>query len=143
MPDIRNCRRCNKVFNFLGGVPICPQCKEKDEEDFVKVKKFLYENPKATMAEVSEGCDVSVERIKKYLRDGRLEIVGGEEGNIVLDCEVCGKPISTGRFCKHCSDAMTLGLNHTAKDMKEDMDRKNDDKLKFRSVETGKQPKKK
>ena len=22
--DVRNCKSCNKVFNFLGGQPICP-----------------------------------------------------------------------------------------------------------------------
>ena len=38
MPDVRNCRKCGKIFNYIGGVPICPACREKEEEDFQRIR---------------------------------------------------------------------------------------------------------
>lgn len=113
MPDVRNCRRCGKIYNYIGGAPICPVCKEADEADFRRVKEYLYKNPGATMSEVSTVLEISVERIKGYLKEGRLEIVSNE-GNMVLECESCGKAIRTGRFCDECSKGLARDLHSTA-----------------------------
>ena len=32
--DVRNCKQCNKVFNYIGGVPLCPDCVKKAEDKF-------------------------------------------------------------------------------------------------------------
>lgn len=122
MPDIRNCRRCGRIYNYIGGIPICPACKEADEENFKKVKEYLYKSPGATLSEVSTELDISVERIKGYLKEGRLEIIGGE-GNLVLECENCGKAIRTGRFCDQCSKEITNELKSTANDMSNSLSR--------------------
>lgn len=113
--DVRNCSRCGKVFGYIGGPPLCPSCKQKDEEDYKKVKQYLQENPGATMKEVSEACEVSIEKITRYLREGRLEIREGS--NIVLECEVCGKSIKTGRFCEVCSRQLGREISSVAKNM--------------------------
>ena len=36
MNDIRNCRICGKIFNYVVGPVVCPRCKEKLEENEVK-----------------------------------------------------------------------------------------------------------
>jgi len=118
MPDIRNCKRCGRIFNYLGGSQICPSCKEEDEEDFKRVKKYLYENPKATISEVASELDISIEKIKKFLREERLEIVG-DPRLVGLECEKCGKPINTGRFCDECSRDLASGFNSVAKKLEE------------------------
>ncbi|MCX7746379.1 MAG: MerR family transcriptional regulator [Clostridia bacterium] len=116
MPDVRNCRRCGKIFTYTGGMQICHICKEQDEIDFRKVKEYLYNHPGATMSEVSSALEISVERIKGYLREGRLEIVG-DMGNLILECESCGKAIRSGRFCDECSRGLASEMQLTAKDM--------------------------
>ena len=68
MPDVRNCKRCGRIYNYLGGIPICPICKDEDEKDFQRVKKYLYENPKATMSEVASNLEISIEKIKRFLK---------------------------------------------------------------------------
>lgn len=120
MPDVRNCRRCGRIFNYIGGAPICPSCKETDEEDFKRVKEYLYKNPGASLSIVSADLEISVEKIRGFLKEGRLEIIG-EEGNLVLECEACGKAIKTGRYCDDCAKNLTRDLRSTAKSMNNEL----------------------
>lgn len=116
MPDVRNCKRCGRVYNYIGGAPLCPACREKDEEDFKIVKEYLYKNPGASVSEVSDVLDIAVEKIKRFLKEGRLEIVG-EDGNMFLECENCGKAIRTGRFCNECEKELKHDFQSTAINM--------------------------
>ncbi len=113
MPDIRNCRRCGRIYNYIGGPPICQDCKNADEEVFKKVKDYLYDNPGATLSQVAIELEVSVEKIKMFLKEGRLEIM--DDSNIVLECERCGKSIKTGRFCKDCQSEVVGDIERTSK----------------------------
>ncbi|NLD49160.1 MAG: MerR family transcriptional regulator [Clostridiaceae bacterium] len=106
MPDVRNCRRCGKIYNHIGRLPICLECRKLDDEDFKRVKEYLYDNPGASINQVSVELEISVQRIKGYLKEGRLEIVG-EGGNLILECESCGRSIRTGRFCNECSNGLS------------------------------------
>lgn len=116
MPDVRNCRRCGKVYNYIGGPPICPSCRDADEADFKRVKEYLYKNPGASLSQVSSELDVSVEKIRNYLKEGRLEIIG-DDANLILECESCGKSIRTGRLCDSCAKELKKDFNTTAKQM--------------------------
>lgn len=104
MGDLRNCRRCGKLFVYTGS-PLCRQCIEKDEEIFIRVKEYIERNPKCTTMEVAEALDVPVEKILQFLREGKLEL-SKENTNMLLDCERCGRPIYTGRYCKECAETM-------------------------------------
>jgi flagellar operon protein (TIGR03826 family) len=107
--NIRNCKECGKLFQYDGISKLCYKCRKKDEEDFILVKEFLYENPKETITVVSEETGVSEDKILRYLREGKLEIVGENPG-ILLDCEICGKAIRTGRYCEKCAYDMERGF---------------------------------
>ncbi|AOT70032.1 TIGR03826 family flagellar region protein [Geosporobacter ferrireducens] len=105
MADIRNCRKCGRIFQYDGFNKNCERCRKNEEEDFRRVKEYLYDNPGATISEVSQETEVEEDLILKYLRQGRLEITG-EGGSLVLDCERCGRAIRTGRFCDQCAEEM-------------------------------------
>jgi len=98
--DIRNCTRCGKIYQY-DGFKICPSCIREDEEDFLKVREYLYEYPGANLQEVHEATGVSISKIIDFLRQGRLEVA--EESNILLQCEKCGASIKTGRYCQKCT----------------------------------------
>ncbi|MDK2919903.1 MAG: hypothetical protein PWQ37_2636 [Candidatus Petromonas sp.] len=107
--DIRNCKECGKLFQYDGISKLCYQCRRRDDEDFKKVKEYVYDHPGANITIVSEETEVSEDKILRYLREGKLEIVGESPG-LVLDCERCGKAIRTGRYCEECSREIERGL---------------------------------
>ena len=59
--------------------------------------------------------------IKRFLREGRLEIAN-DEGNLVLECENCGRSIKTGRICPDCERNLASGFKSAASQMKLDLD---------------------
>lgn len=116
MPEVRNCRKCGKIFNYIGGAQICPVCREQDETDFKRIKEYLYDNPGASMSDISAELDISVEKIKRFLKEGRLEIIG-DGGNFVLECECCGKSIKSGRLCNECAKGLNDEIKSTVAKM--------------------------
>lgn len=107
--DVRNCKNCSKLFNYLSGPPLCPSCMKALDDKFAEVKEYIYDNPRAGMQEVSEKFEVPIGQIKQWIRDERLSFA--EDSMIGLECERCGSFIRTGRFCKTCKDKMAKGFN--------------------------------
>ena len=103
--EVKNCRGCNRLFNYMGGgYLLCPACKEQLGNKFSDVKKYIRENPKATMNQISEDNDVTVKQIERWVREDRL--VFADDSPIGIDCEGCGAMIKSGRFCNSCAVTM-------------------------------------
>lgn len=98
--EVRNCKGCGRLFNYLQGPPLCPACVADLEKKFQQVKEYLRQNPNAQMNQIAEENEVSVKQIRQWVREERLSFT--EESQITLDCENCGAPILTGRFCDKC-----------------------------------------
>ncbi|HRS20182.1 MAG TPA: MerR family transcriptional regulator, partial [Clostridia bacterium] len=80
-----------------------------EENEFKVVKEYIYDNPGATISEVSQETGVTVEKIMRFLREERLEIKS-ENCNLMLECERCGRAIKTGRFCENCKEQINKGF---------------------------------
>ena len=111
--NVRNCRSCGRIFNYLSGAPICPACREGMEAKFQEVKEYVREHRGISIPEVAEACDVDPAQIRQWLRDDRLEVT--EDSAMFLNCESCGAPIRSGRFCERCKNTMTKGFNDVLK----------------------------
>ena len=112
--NVRNCRRCGKIFNYVMGAPLCPVCREEMEKKFHEVKKFIQDHPGVGIPEVSEACEVEPSQIRQWVREERLEFA---EGSVVdIACEKCGAPIRTGRFCEKCKASMINTMNSVYKE---------------------------
>ena len=107
--NVRNCRKCGKLFNHIAGAPICPACKEKLEEVFQEVKKYIRENRTADIREVSEACNVEATQIQQWIREDRLEFT--EDSPVKLPCENCGAMIRSGKYCEKCKREMANNLS--------------------------------
>lgn len=98
--EVKTCKHCKKLFNYLGGPPICSGCKDKLEAKFVEVKEYVRDNPKVGINEVSEAMEVSTNQIRRWIREERLCF--SEDSGVGIDCESCGKIIRSGRYCEAC-----------------------------------------
>ena len=111
--EVRNCRGCGRLFNYLQGQPLCPGCLAELEEKFQEVKEYLRVHPKAPLNEIAETNEVSVKQIKQWVREERLAFT--EESQITLECEACGARVLSGRFCNNCRSHLQNELSGAMK----------------------------
>lgn len=111
--DVRNCRKCGKLFNYAMGPITCPSCMKEQEEKFQEVKSYISAHQGCGIAEVSEACEVTPQQIKHWLRDDRLEF--SADSAVGLECEKCGDKIRSGRFCENCKNEMAHNLGNVYK----------------------------
>ncbi len=113
--EVKVCMRCKKMFQYITGPSICPKCRQIEEEQFQKVKEYLRENPGAAMNVVSEETSVPVKLIQSFLKQGRLEVVPGSP--MMIQCEKCGAPIVTGKYCNKCKAELVGELSAVASEI--------------------------
>ena len=106
--DVKNCKSCGRLFNYMSGPVMCPNCQRKLEEKFQQVKQYLDENPNSSVNQVAEAMDVSVKQIKQWVKEERLILSEASLDGVL--CEHCGRPITSGRFCDKCKAAMANNL---------------------------------
>lgn len=106
--NVRNCRKCGRIFNYVAGNILCPRCREEMEKKFQEVKSYIRENPGVGVQDVSEACDVDRNQIYQWLREERLELAEGSM--ITLTCESCGKPIYSGKYCENCKRTLAMDM---------------------------------
>ena len=63
--NVRNCRSCGNIFNYVVGQVICPACREKMEQKFQEVKEYIRSHKGVGINEVAEACDVDVAQIRQ------------------------------------------------------------------------------
>ena len=128
--EVVNCRSCGRLFNYISGYQICPDCKKRIEEKFEVVKQYLRDHPDATMKDVVEDNDVTRRQVEIWIREERISFsseVGSEIG-----CERCKKPIRSGKYCSRCRDIMTNTLNgFYREEQKEKMKGSSNGKMRF------------
>ena len=128
--DVRNCKDCGKIFNYLSGAPLCPACMKKLDDKYSIVKEYIYDNPGASIQQVSEENGVSVGQLKKWVREERLAF--SEDSLVGIECENCGTMIRTGRYCNICKDKMLNKLGNVYKEPVEEVKKSFKDSAKMR-----------
>lgn len=106
--DVRNCRKCGRLFNYLSGPQLCEACKADLEKTFQRVKDYIRENPKASLNQIADDNGTTVRQLKQWVREERLEFA--KDSGITLECENCGAPIRTGRYCEKCKNTLVNSL---------------------------------
>lgn len=106
--NVRNCRKCGRVYNYVAGLPICPRCKDEQEAIFQEVKKYVQDHRGADIMEVSQECNVDPGQIRQWIREDRLQFA--DDSPIRIPCEKCGAMIRSGRFCEPCKTEMIGGF---------------------------------
>lgn len=111
--EVRSCKMCKGLFNYLGGRPLCPKCIAALEDKFQDVKQYVIDNPNASISEVAEENEVPISQIKQWIREERLSF--SKDSVVGIECESCGAMIKTGRFCDSCKNKLHSGLENAIK----------------------------
>lgn len=112
--DFRKCKLCGKTFRSLGSV-ICPDCGNQLDEDFVKIRDFIYDSETdVNIADVMAATNVPEKNILYLLKEERL-IFGKVIIHADLYCEACGAHINAGKLCAKCAAAWGQAVNENEK----------------------------
>ena len=133
--DIRNCKRCKRLFNYTDRSRYCPACAEEIEKEFQEAKEYIYKHPGVSIQGISEALEIEVAQIKQWIREERLVLSDASDGDIC--CENCGVPITTGRFCENCKSNLKSSLSSavTKKEAPKKPELKKDEKNRMRFLD--------
>ena len=100
--EVGKCESCGGLLRDNGlGIYICSKCGSENLSEFGKVKRYIQQYGPSNAFEISLATGVSMEKIDKFLRQGRIEIPEGSDRYI--SCEECGADIRYGRYCPRCA----------------------------------------
>lgn len=104
--DLRYCTECGRLFAYPGyGPNICRDCLNKDQTDFDKVREYL-ETHDSSLPKTAIDTGVPPKKLYQWVREERLYFKDPEGSG--LYCEICGAPITTGRYCRKCKAKLML-----------------------------------
>jgi hypothetical protein len=111
MLNIIKCTICRKPFMSVDG-KICQDCHAGMVDWFIIVRDYLDENPSADIDTVSKETEISNRVIMHLLKEGRLVMTAkGKDGKSLLHCEMCKIPITSGRLCDRCKEALASRID--------------------------------
>jgi hypothetical protein len=108
--EIKNCRRCGKVYIFNGST-ICKDCMIGMDQYLDKIRDYLLRNPDSDIDTISNDTGIDTKIILQLLRDGRLQYKGRSR----LTCRTCGETIDTGYYCEKCQQVLSYKIQGAAK----------------------------
>lgn len=127
--NVTNCPKCGKIM-VKGIHDLCPNCIREIEQQYDKCLKYLRENHKTTLIELSEATGVSVNMITRFIREGRISIANAP--NMNYGCEVCGTSIREGAMCESCRQKLLKDANNLAEDAQRKQEQlKQENKISF------------
>ncbi len=111
--NVTNCPKCGRLMQ-KGIRTVCPNCHQEIEKQYETCLKYLRENRKCTLGELSEATGVSMSQITKFIREGRISIA--EHINMSYQCEVCGSSIRESHLCETCRNRLVKDVNGMRQD---------------------------
>lgn len=97
--NYKYCENCRRPLSLTYENNLCPGCIE--QQLFHKVKEFIREND-VTEYDVALHFDIPLSRVKRWIREGRIEYKDKRLNTITLQCIDCGAPITFGSLCSKC-----------------------------------------
>jgi hypothetical protein len=80
------------------------------EADFITIRNFLYDNRRPMgVSEIAEKSGVRRNVVLFLLKEKRLSISNSIED--ALTCEICHRPVTSGRVCARCRDTFVDALH--------------------------------
>jgi flagellar operon protein (TIGR03826 family) len=127
--NVANCPRCGKVY-VKNHRDVCPACIKEIDLQLENCLKYLKQNRGTTIQDLSEATEVPVKQIAKFIREGRISIIGAP--NMTYPCEVCFTPIRESNICESCRQRLAKDVTNSKEDEDREKEiRKQENKVTF------------
>ncbi len=112
MPEITSslCPQCGRTIRGLVEGELCPMCLELNL--FADVREYIRSND-VNEFQVAEHFDLPREKIKQWIKEGKIEYKESPDGVMKLSdgyCQRCGRPIKFGNLCPQCKREETKAM---------------------------------
>lgn len=102
----KSCTMCGKAMPREYEKDHCPAC--EDNVLFKEVREYIRTH-KVTEFELAEVFHISQSKVRKWIRDGRIEYAADEKKMMNTKCQRCGAQITFGTLCSDCMRVMNGG----------------------------------
>ncbi len=99
-----NCPRCGRLSAVLVRGQ-CGQCLREEHDQLRRVQALLTQRGPLSAEEIAVETGVPVERVLRWLREGRLVATGQ-----TVRCRRCGRPVRMGLLCAVCRLELAVAL---------------------------------
>jgi flagellar operon protein (TIGR03826 family) len=120
--NVANCPKCGRVYVKNLMHDICQACVKEIDTQCETCIKYLRENRGISLAALSEATEVPQSLIIKFLREGRISVMGNR--SISYPCEVCGEGIREKNMCDSCRQKLKKDVRNTMEDHRRIEDQK-------------------
>ena len=99
----KSCSTCGRQLPIDYEKDYCPAC--EDDVLFKEVREYIRTH-EVTEFELAEIFNISQNKVRKWIKEGRIEYVTGENKMMNTRCQRCGVPVSFGTLCPDCMRVM-------------------------------------
>ena len=101
--NYKSCSMCSRQLPIDYEKDFCPSC--EDDVLFKEVREYIRSH-EVTEFELAEIFHISQSKVRKWIKEGRIEYVTGENKMMNTRCQRCGVPVSFGTLCPDCMRVM-------------------------------------
>ena len=97
------CSMCGRSMPIDYEKDFCPAC--EDDVLFKEVREYIRSHD-VTEFELAEIFNISQNKVRKWIKEGRIEYVTSENKMMNTRCQRCGAPVAFGTLCTECMRLM-------------------------------------
>ncbi|MBQ9767706.1 MAG: MerR family transcriptional regulator [Lachnospiraceae bacterium] len=75
---LNRCKYCGEMFQSPHTAVVCKDCRIIDEALFTSIEEYLKKYPNSNAIQISEGLEISVYEIIRFIDEGRLQFSKGK-----------------------------------------------------------------
>ena len=104
--NYKSCTMCGRALPINYEKDYCPAC--EDDVLFREIREYIRTHD-VTEFELAEVFHIPQSKVRKWIKEGRIEYVTGENKMMNTRCQRCGVPVSFGTLCPNCLHIMNGG----------------------------------
>ena len=97
--NYKYCSMCGRPMPLDIVKDCCPACEE--DALFKEVREYIRSHD-VTEYELAEIFHISQGKVRRWIKEGRIEYVDGDKKMMHTRCQRCGAPVTFGTLCPDC-----------------------------------------